>query len=67
MKIGRKHKKKMKIGRKHKKKMTILKWKIKVKLGRTTNLISISPEVERLMQEATEVNEGTRPDSTSTF
>ena len=45
----------------------ILKWKIKVKLGRTTNLVSITPEVEKLMQEASEVNERIRPDSTSPF
>ena len=46
---------------------TILKWKINVHLGRTTNLVSISPEVGRLMEEAREVNEGIRPDSTSPF
>jgi hypothetical protein len=40
---------------------TILKWKIRVKLGYTTNLVSIAPEVERLMQEAIKVNEGIRP------
>ena len=49
------------------KEKTILKWKIRVKLGRTTNLVSISPEVERLMQEATEINEEIRQDSTSPF
>jgi RNA recognition motif-containing protein len=49
------------------KEKTILKWKIRVTLGRTANLVSISPEVERLMQEAAELNEGIRPDSTSPF
>ena len=49
------------------KEKTNLKWKINVKLGRTTNLVSISPDVERLMQEAIEVNDGIRPDSTSPF
>jgi RNA recognition motif-containing protein len=49
------------------KEKTILKWKIRVTLGRTTNLVSISPEVERLMQEAAEINGEFRPDSTSPF
>jgi RNA recognition motif-containing protein len=49
---------------------TILKWEIKVKVGRTTNLVSISPKVERFMQEAAEMNDTSnkiRPDSTSPF